>query len=126
MELHARLGDLNVFQSHRSGLGTPAFKVKNVFGYLAGPLASLSPLLYVVVLAALVRGFRARREPETLYLLLAGVPILLFFALLAPSTSIGLHWPAVGFVPLVVLAARRMELGHGPRLRRLRPRPWPP
>jgi 4-amino-4-deoxy-L-arabinose transferase-like glycosyltransferase len=107
-----------VFQSERSGLGAPGFAAKNPVGYIAGPLVSLSPLLYAAVLAALVRGLRARREPETLYLLLAGAPILVLFALLCPFTSIGLHWPAVGFVPLVILAARGMELGCWPRLAR--------
>ncbi len=110
------------FQTQRSGLGAPGFSAKNVLVYLAGPLASLSPLLYAAVLLAAWRAFRRhRRDPETLYLLLAGAPILLFFALLCPLTSIGLHWPAAGFVPLIVLAARKIERGEvlTPRLARL-------
>jgi 4-amino-4-deoxy-L-arabinose transferase-like glycosyltransferase len=91
------------FQWQRSDIPRAQLRLENVLVYWLAPFASLSPLLFIAVVRAVGIGIR-RLEERTLYLLCAGLPLPLFLACLAPFVTINPHWPAAGFVPLVLLA----------------------
>jgi hypothetical protein len=83
--------------------------------YLGGPLLTLSPPVYAAVVAVLwkgTRGWLKSGRSEYLYLLLAGVPLPLFFLALSLMVSVSMHWPAVGYLPLVVLAVGMIDRGE--------------
>jgi 4-amino-4-deoxy-L-arabinose transferase-like glycosyltransferase len=85
------------FQWRRSALPESRFDLAHVMVYVFGPLATVSPLIYIAMLAGIAAGWRAWRrdgDPRWLYLLCAGVPLPLFLGLLTPLTGISLHWPA--------------------------------
>ena len=102
------------FQARRSGVGTGGFELKNVIHYIIGPIATLSPLLYWAILRAIRRGadlWFHDGEFRILFLICAGLPLPLFLGLLTFVTKISLHWPATGYVPLLILAVALIERG---------------
>jgi 4-amino-4-deoxy-L-arabinose transferase-like glycosyltransferase len=102
------------FQAHRSGLGDVEPSAGKLASYLAAPLLSLSPLVYVACIAAAAKALARWNDaarPELIYLFLAGAPLPLFFLTLSPLVSISLHWPALGYVPLTILAVGMIERG---------------
>ncbi|OPZ08281.1 MAG: Undecaprenyl phosphate-alpha-4-amino-4-deoxy-L-arabinose arabinosyl transferase [candidate division BRC1 bacterium ADurb.BinA292] len=95
------------FQWRRSDLPEAEFEAKNIPLYLFGPLLTLSPLLYFALLRGVVRGWslwRREHDARWLFLLAAGVPLPLFLGLLSVMVTISLHWPAAGYIPLILLA----------------------
>lgn len=116
------------FQAHRSGLGDVHPSAGRFLSYLGGPLLTLSPLVYVAAVCAAAKALMRwsdPRRPELIYLFLAGAPLPLFFMTLSPLVSISLHWPALGFLPLTILAVGMIERGemfdarYGPTMLRI-------
>lgn len=111
------------YQFERSGVRDGGFNPGYPFNLIAGSAITLTPLVFAALVAACWKGFaqwRRTADPVWLYLLLAGVPLPLFLALMSLRVSIALHWPATAYLPLLILAVRLMEQGFlfSPRLQR--------
>ncbi len=121
---NAQHGWINyAFQWRRSDLPEARLNGEDALEYALGPILTLGPILYWIAAWGAWRGFalwRADRDPRWLYLLFAGLPLPLFLGVLSWVVTISLHWPAAGYLPLFVLAARLIERGamRGPRLAR--------
>jgi hypothetical protein len=102
------------YQWRRSDLPESTFEPGNVFLYLLGPLFTLSPVVYVLMLGAVGKGIRRwlrERDERVLFLLCAGLPLPLFLGLLSFVVTISLHWPSAGYIPLLILAVALVEQG---------------
>ncbi len=102
------------YQWRRSDLGESTFEAENVFIYLLGPLLTLSPIAYVLMLGGIGKGalqWLRERDERALFLLCAGIPLPLFLGLLSFVVTISLHWPSAGYVPLLILAVALVEQG---------------
>ncbi|MBI1784488.1 glycosyltransferase family 39 protein [Candidatus Sumerlaeota bacterium] len=101
------------FQSRRSGLRKSEFNPAYVLTYVLGPILTLSPMIYAAMLASVWRTIKEwKKDAAGLYLLFAGLPLPLFLGILSTRVSIALHWPTTAYIPLVVLAAARIERGE--------------
>lgn len=110
---NAQRGWLNyAYQLRRSDITESMFEWENIFHFFAGPFALLSPLVGIIIFWSIWRGiqtYRAGRDPRVLYLLLAGVPLILVLGLLSVGVTISAHWPATGYIPLMILAVFLLE-----------------
>jgi hypothetical protein len=77
-------------------------------------------LIFIAMLRGTWRALvdcRRLQDARALYLLCTGLPLPLFLALLAPFVTINPHWPAAGFLPLLlltfILAAERNLFSRG-------------
>ncbi|MBI3735330.1 glycosyltransferase family 39 protein, partial [Candidatus Sumerlaeota bacterium] len=105
---NAKHGWMNyVFQWHRSSIPRSHFDIKNPAIYFLGPLLGLSPLAYTAMVWGTYRGYgiwRHRRDAAVLFLLCAGLPLVLFLGALSFAVTISLHWPGVGQLALILLS----------------------
>jgi 4-amino-4-deoxy-L-arabinose transferase-like glycosyltransferase len=92
----------------RHGLGAPSGSIvgaalKRVGDYLGGQAALASPILFVLLAAAVARGLR-RSAPPTAFVL-AVVALLSFglFAFSALRQRVEPNWPAPGYIPAIIL-----------------------
>lgn len=103
------------YQWRRSDIPEAVLDPKYFAAYLVAPLLVLSPLVYVAILAGAWKGLRAwfkTGDDGTIFLLLAGAPLLLFLGALSFVVKISPHWPSSGYIPLLVLAVGLMERGE--------------
>lgn len=103
------------YQWHRSGISKREFEIGHLLQYYLGPLMTLSPFVYVAMIVGSVKAIRvwfATQESAILFLLCAGLPLVIFLGALAPTVSIALHWPAAAYIPLVILALELMGRGQ--------------
>lgn len=74
--------------------------------FLGSQMLAVSPIVMILGIGALLRSFklwRAEKDRGYLYLLCAaGVPMV-YFLLTSFRRQIGLHWPACGWIPVLVL-----------------------
>lgn len=111
------------YQWRRSDLPESDFEIGNVLIYVLGPALTLTPLLYVALLAGVGKGigrWRTVRDERVLFLLFAGLPLPVFLGVLSFVVTISLHWPSSGYIPLLILAIGLIEEGllFGPRFYR--------
>ncbi|GAB4318439.1 MAG: hypothetical protein Kow0059_11930 [Candidatus Sumerlaeia bacterium] len=112
------------YQWRRSDLPEFHFNWLDPLIFLAGPLVSLTPPGAALAGWGAWRGWRRWRrdgEARALFLLCAGLPLVVLLGALSFVVTISLHWPAAGYLPLVLLgmgelertgtAARRMAYG---------------
>lgn len=103
------------YQWRRSDLPESSFEIGNVMVYALGPALTLSPLIYLLMLGGIGASLRlwlAERDPRTLFLLCAGLPLPVFLGALSFVVTISLHWPSAGYIPLLILAVVRLEEGR--------------
>ncbi|MCW7754656.1 glycosyltransferase family 39 protein [Desulfobotulus sp. H1] len=95
--------------AHLGGAGSgSAFTLKYFFEYIGSELGLITPVIFILVVAAWVAAFRkdAPGEPWIRqYLVATSLPMVLFFALLSLHTRIYGNWPAAGYLGASVLAA---------------------
>jgi 4-amino-4-deoxy-L-arabinose transferase-like glycosyltransferase len=85
--------------------------------FWAGQLAVLSPLLFLALAGSAARAWRWARvsaDPRGLFLLCFALP-LLFFGLSSLYTEVGAHWPAVGYLSLILAASAPLGAGRWTR-----------
>lgn len=96
---------------HGLGGGAKESLLARQFSLIGGQAALASPILFGLLLAAIVAPLRARvgeRDPRRLAL--AGVAIfcLAFFVFSATRKRVEANWPAIAWVPGVILLAARV------------------
>ncbi len=95
----------------RGGFDSAAFKWTSFLEYVAAQAAVYSPLIYIGLLIALVRGWRDAnghkpgRMERARFLLAFSLPILLFYTVLALRRPGEPNWTALAYPSLCVLAA---------------------
>ncbi|MEJ2642072.1 MAG: glycosyltransferase family 39 protein [Desulfosarcinaceae bacterium] len=102
--------------AHQGGVDNGAWFVPRYFGdYLLSQLALLSPIVFLLFLAALARGRRLWQDSTWMdrYLWMTSMPVFLLFALLSTHTRVEGNWPAFGYFGACVLIAAQY---HGRRL----------
>lgn len=102
------------YQWRRSDLPESRFEIENVLIYGLGPLLTLSPVVYGLMLGGIWKGVRRwldGRDERALFLLCAGLPLPLFLGLLSFVVTISLHWPSSGYIPLLILTVALIEQG---------------
>lgn len=77
---------------------------------VGGQLALASPVLFVVMVAAIVRGLRRPGAPSRFVLTVVAAVPFVFFGLTALRKSVEANWPAIAYVPTIVLVAVIAEL----------------
>ncbi len=98
--------------AHQGGVASANWFVPRYFGdYLLSQAALLSPIVFLLFLATLMRGGRMGRHSESNwqdgYLWLTAVPVFLAFALLSSHTRVEGNWPAFGYLGACLLLAAR-------------------
>ncbi|MBN1866588.1 glycosyltransferase family 39 protein [Candidatus Sumerlaeota bacterium] len=103
------------FQWRRSSIPRAHLRLGQVLEFLGGAVPMVSPLVFPIMVWGVWKGFKRWRrsgDDRVLYLLCAGLPLPLFLGLLSPGVEISPHWPATGYVPLLVLAVALYENGE--------------
>jgi len=96
------------------------FSVVKTGKYLGCLLGLLSPVLGVYVLWMLIRNLlcaEARADRRCVFLLSMSIPVLIWFGLWSPFTSIAIHWPATALICAIILAVGSGTWESGPRCR---------
>lgn len=70
---------------------------------IGGQAALLTPILFVLVMAAMVRGLRAPRDRTRFTLAVVAALPLAFFAYSAIQKGVSANWPAIAWLPGIVL-----------------------
>jgi 4-amino-4-deoxy-L-arabinose transferase-like glycosyltransferase len=102
------------FQWRRSSIPRAHLRIRYVLGFLGGGVPMVSPLVFPIMVWGVWKGinrWRRAGDDRALYLLCAGLPLPLFLGLLSVGVEISPHWPATGYVPLLVLAVALYEEG---------------
>jgi hypothetical protein len=88
--------------------GEAGFSLRNVGALLGGQLLYVSPVIMVLVVLAMVRLWRDRREDGTSRLLcpLVWIPAIALWLLCLWSRVAEPHWPSVAYLPVIALLAR--------------------
>jgi 4-amino-4-deoxy-L-arabinose transferase-like glycosyltransferase len=96
---------------HGLGTSTRESWVTRELRLVGGQLALVTPILAALAAAAVVRAVRAPREDRRYVLASVALFCGLFFVFSATRRSVEANWPAVAWMPaLVVLAASRQDL----------------
>ncbi|MFO8073975.1 MAG: glycosyltransferase family 39 protein [Polyangia bacterium] len=97
--------------------GEAGFSLRNLGALLGGQLLYIGPLTLVLIGAGALRAWRTRHRPEIAALLAVSLPTLVAGYLLVLWSPVAEpHWPAVGYLPLLIAAAGAVAEG-GRRLR---------
>ena len=101
------------YQLRRSDLPESTFEIKNIGIFIVGALISLSPLVCIAVLGAIVKALKKwRTDDRLLFLLCAGLPLPAFLGLLSFVVTISFHWPSCGYIPLMILSLALIGRGE--------------
>lgn len=89
------------------GLGTTARGTwwQRELDLLGGQLGLVSPILFVALVLALKRHYSRREEPRRFLLAQVALFALGFFVYSATRKSVEANWPAIGWVPALILVA---------------------
>lgn len=102
------------FQS-RNGLGGDKFELAQVAEYIAGQMLISGPitwLLGVVATAALWRRSEGGVRKETLFLVCAAMPVILFFTLSSFRKTANPNWPAMAYFAFSLLVTHFCLQGY--------------
>ena len=101
------------YQFHRSDIPESTLEFENIGIFIFGAFVSLSPLVLIAVLGAIVKAAKKWREDDRLlFLLCAGLPLPAFLGLLSFAVKISFHWPSCGYIPLMILALALIDRGE--------------
>ncbi len=97
--------------------GEAGFSLRNLGALLGGQLLYIGPPTLALIGAGALRAWRTRHRPEIAVLLAVSLPTLAAGYLLVLWSPVAEpHWPAVGYLPLLIAAAGAVADG-GRRLR---------
>ena len=83
-----------------------AFAPKHFPEFLISQMAAVSPIVMILGIVALFRAgrlWRSEKDRGYLYLLCAAAVPLLYFLFTSFRRRVGIHWPACGWIPVIVL-----------------------
>ncbi|MFN0099265.1 MAG: ArnT family glycosyltransferase [Gemmatimonadaceae bacterium] len=93
---------------HGLGTSTRESLLQRELNLVGGQLALVTPILFGVLIAAVMRALRAPREDRRFALATIATFCALFFVYSATRRNVEANWPAIAWIPaLVVLAASR-------------------
>jgi len=87
--------------------GEAGFSLRNVGALLGGQLLYVSPVIMVLVVLAMIRLWKERKDDASRLLsLIVWIPAIALWILCLWSSVAEPHWPAVAYLPVIALLAR--------------------
>ena len=95
------------FQWHHGMEAHQYSAVAGFFDYLGGQIGVMTPIVYLILIAAAIWGIReSRRNPDgpVFYFWITSYPILLFFAYSSLKAKVEANWPVDGYIGAFLVA----------------------
>ena len=91
--------------------GEAAFALKNVGDFLGGQFGAIGPPLFILMVAAIWRGWRAARRGDSphgwaqRFLLCIGLPFFILVFITSFRAKVQVNWPAPAYFTLIILTS---------------------